>query len=162
MLLRSLRLLLALVLFAAVILNAANITARFVFASSFLWAEEILIVLNVAVVFIGLVVCTLEDTHIRIDVLRPLLPERLRPWLDRVSSLGVTLACCGVLLGSWTVLRTVYRSGQKSIAAGYPMLVPHGLIALCLALAAVIALGRVLGMRQAASADRDGERESAR
>ncbi|MYZ46531.1 TRAP transporter small permease [Propylenella binzhouense] len=149
---RLLRLGMGLLLLVAVAINAANIAERFFLARSFVWAEEILILLNVWVVFVGLVVCALEGSHINIDLFRPFVPASRHGWLDRIADLGVAIACGGVLFGSWTVVRTVYRSGQESIAAGYPMIIPHGLIAACLLFAAIVSVGRVFVRRQAKSA----------
>src|SRR5215469_12273422 len=77
----------AIFLISSVTINCANVVARFVFNSSFTWAEEVILFLMVGAVFTGCCAVAWENRHIRMDVLLRLLPPRLGALLGLVSDL---------------------------------------------------------------------------
>ena len=103
----------------------ANVVARHVFAASFYWAEEAVVYLNIWSVFIGVIVVTCSNSHLRMDLL---LRAMSQPWRRLVctASLLTTIAVSAVVLvGSWSLLKQLGTAGLRSVALELPMIYVH-------------------------------------
>lgn len=142
---RSLRLLdtaLGLTVIAAVVLNVANIVGRYVFGRAVIGADEVLVYMMMAIVFLGTISVTARDAHLRMDMLVALASPRDLKWIRSVEWLAVS-AITGLV--AWIGARTafqLYVFGQKSLSAGLPMWLPHAVVATGLGVVSLIALSR--------------------
>lgn len=141
----TLRTLVAVLLLVAVAVNFSNVFGRYVLNQSIFWAEEILIYVNVWMVFLAGAVVSLDNGHLSVDVFRRKDTGRLRRLQDLLADLVILVVAAAGLASSWTALSVFLRTGQKSVAAGIPMSVPHSALLAGFALIAAVALVRFLG-----------------
>lgn len=134
------RILTATLILAGIAINFANVVSRYLFSFALYWAEEIMIFLVLWCVFIGAVAVAFNGAHLRMD----LVSSRLGPpWRNLLNGLIVaTFVVCGifVVVQSWKVLDLIGRSGDVSVTAGVPMVLPHAALLIGMALA-VLAVG---------------------
>lgn len=140
------RALLGIFILAGVVLNFANVVGRYVFWRPIIWAEEILVFLMIWCVMLGATLVTWENAHLRMDAVYQLGSPRVRRWLNLVSTLAFLVAGVFVLVQSTRVVALVASTGQRSVVAEVPMVIPYGAIPVSFALivAIVIWRGRVL------------------
>jgi len=75
---RVIELALALAFIMAVLLNFGNVVGRYLFGVSFLASDEVQVFVMVAMTFLGAVVVTRRNEHLRMDVLVQFMPAGLR------------------------------------------------------------------------------------
>jgi TRAP-type transport system small permease protein len=80
-----------------------NVIMRYLFNSSFNWAEEIATICFAWVVFIGAAACYKRGMHVGIDVLVVILPDRLR-----IMTESLVKAALPVLLGYLSYLSLIF------------------------------------------------------
>ncbi len=128
----------------AVCLNFANVIGRYVFGRSILGVDEVQIFILVWMTFLGAVVVTWRNQHLRMDVLVQFFPERIRTLL-KTTELVLLLFLAGfVLLHSSRYAGQMMVLGRKSDMAGISMWIPHSAVAVGFGLIALIALWRVV------------------
>lgn len=136
---RALELALALAFIAAVLLNFFNVVGRYLFGISLLGADEVQVFVMVAMTFIGAVVVTRRNQHLRMDVLVSLMPGWLQLAL-RISEQLLLVALAGFVVSqSYFYASQMFQLGRTSDMAGVPMWIPHGVVALGFALILVTA-----------------------
>ena len=141
----ALRWALGLLLIAMVLLNVANAAGRYLFGHAITGADELLVFSMVWLVFAGVVLVTAEGRHLRLDLGRSLFAGRLGAVRATVINLIIAVLCFYVALQSWEIIGRLGQIGQRSMALGIPMVVPHAAIAIGLAAAALVALLLALG-----------------
>jgi TRAP-type C4-dicarboxylate transport system permease small subunit len=132
--LRGIRAVLGTLILAGVAINFANVVGRYVFLRPIIWAEEILVFIMVWCVMLGAVVVTWEDRHLRMDAVYHLTAPRVHRWLDLTSTVLFLLAGLFVLVQSARVVALVASTGQRSVVAEVPMVIPYGAILLSFAM----------------------------
>jgi TRAP-type C4-dicarboxylate transport system permease small subunit len=155
-LLGAIRVAAGLLLVASVAINFANIIGRYFFAVSLQWAEEVMLFLMIACVFLGTGLVGWGGKHIRMDVVVSLFPPRIRRGFEILADI-VTLAT-GLLIAffSWPVLTMLARFDQRSQAANIPLVLPQAMLPIGLSLMALLIALRLLlkgTARQDAPAD---------
>jgi TRAP-type C4-dicarboxylate transport system permease small subunit len=75
----------------------AQIVARYVFDSPFIWAEEFAVLAFSWITFLGAAAVQRHDSHLSVDSLRTLAGPRVRAGLDLFRR-AVIIACCAILL----------------------------------------------------------------
>jgi TRAP-type C4-dicarboxylate transport system permease small subunit len=158
---RAIELALALAFIVAVLLNFGNVVGRYVFGVSLLASDEVQVFIMVAMTFLGAVVVTRRNEHLRMDVLVQFMPKAIRLAL-RIAEQIVLITLAGFVLSqSYFYASQMFRIGRTSDMAGVPMWIPHGVVALGFALILLIAgwrLVTVMTMRMDEhSAPADGE-----
>src|SRR6266852_3583729 len=83
----ALRVVAGLLLVASVALNFANVIARYFFNASIFWAEEIMLYLMVACVFLGNGVVAWSGRQLRMDVIVAMMPVPVQKVLALVAEL---------------------------------------------------------------------------
>jgi C4-dicarboxylate transporter DctQ subunit len=132
--------LIGLVVIAAVLLNFANIVGRHLLGRAIVGADEVLIYLMIGVVFIGVIVVTARDAHLRMSMMVDVAPQRFQRWMRRLEWLTLAVVAGFV---SWIAASTalqLHGFGQLSLSSNVPMWAPHGVVALGFAATAGIAL----------------------
>jgi TRAP-type mannitol/chloroaromatic compound transport system permease small subunit len=92
---------------------------RYVFGIGLIELEELQWHLYAFGFLMGLVACTTQDRHVRVDVLRERMPKRLRNWVDLYGILLLQLPFLVLVL--WSALPFVADSfavGERSASAG--------------------------------------------
>jgi C4-dicarboxylate transporter DctQ subunit len=154
----AIRVLTACLLLIAVTLNFANIIGRYLLSAPIAWAEEVMLFLLVAVVFLGSSVVSWEGRQIRMDVVLHMLPSAVRRCLEVIADLATIAVTIALIYFAWPVINMLVEFDQRSQAADFPLFVPQGLIPLGLGLTALltaIRLARELGGRAAVSDSHD-------
>ena len=143
---RIIELVLASAFIIAVLLNFTNVVGRYLFGLSLLGSDEVQVFVMVAMTFVGAVVVTRRNEHLRMDVLVQMMPEAVRLLL-RIAEQLLLIALAGFVLSqSYFYAAQMLRIGRASDMAGVPMWIPHGTVALGFALILVIAVWRLVGV----------------
>src|ERR1700704_5219628 len=100
----GIRILTAILLIVAVALNSANIVGRYVLNAPIASAEEVMLFLLVAVVFLGNSVVSWEGKQIRMDVFLHLLPSAVRRGLEFIADLAVIAVSLVLIWLAWPVI----------------------------------------------------------
>ena len=134
---------LGVLLIAAVCLNFVNVIGRYAFGKAIFGADEIQTYIMVWMAFVGAVVVTWRNAHLRMDVLVSRAPPRLQAAL-RWCELSLMAATAGIVfVQSWKYAAQMAGMGRRSDAAAIPMAIPHSAVALGFALITLIALWRM-------------------
>jgi TRAP-type transport system small permease protein len=158
---RLIELVLAVAFILAVVLNFANVFGRYLFDFSLLGSDEVQVFVMVAMTFLGAVVVTRRNEHLRMDVLVRFMPAPVRLAL-RIAEQLLLIALAGfVLTQSYFYASQMLRLGRVSDMAGVPMWIPHGFVTLGFALMLLIAVWRLTtvatGREPPRAAPADGE-----
>ncbi len=151
-LLKAVRIVLGTLVLTTIAINGANIFGRYVFGTTIVWAEEMMIYIMVWLVFVGAPLVTWDNAHLRMDLLPNLAKGRVRAALNLVALLAVIAASAFVAWNAWHVVELMQRLGRRSVAGDIPMTIPHSAILIGFVL--VIA-GSVIRWRSAVRGDTD-------
>jgi TRAP-type C4-dicarboxylate transport system permease small subunit len=158
---RAIELVLALAFIVAVLLNFGNVVGRYVFGVSLLGSDEVQVFIMVGMTFLGAVVVTRRNQHLRMDVLVGFMPASVRVLLRFAEQLLLAVLAAFLLTQSFFYARQMFRLGRTSDMAGVPMWIPHGTIALGFGLILIVALWRFIVMaRRSSEPVPEGERKS--
>ena len=124
----SCRIVLGTLIFAAIAVNFANVFGRYVLGFSLGWAEEVMTYALIWAVFIGGIVVTLENEHLRTDFLSGLLRGVWRHVLEMLILVCLIGLCLHVARQSEVVMALMARTGQRSTVANIPMLWMHAAV----------------------------------
>ncbi len=137
---RAIELVLAVAFMLVVALNFSNVIARYIFGRSILWADEVQIFTMIAITFLGAVVVSWRQQHLRMDVLANLLPGPVQTAL-KIVELALLLVLCGfIFVHSLDYTTRMFDIGRTSDTAGVPMWIPHGSLALGFGIIALVSL----------------------
>ena len=125
-------------------INFANVVGRYVFLKPIIWAEEILVFIMVWCVMLGATLVTWENQHLRMDAVYHLASPRVRRWLNLLSTLAFLVTGVFVLVQSARIVALVVSTGQRSVVAEIPMVIPYSAIPLSFGL---IVLALILRFR---------------
>jgi TRAP-type C4-dicarboxylate transport system permease small subunit len=158
---RLIELVLAVAFILAVLLNFANVVGRYLFDFSLLGSDEVEVFVMVGMTFLGAVVVTRRNEHLRMDVLVQFMPRPMRLMLRMAEQLLLVVLAGFVLSQSYFYASQMLRMGRSSDMAGVPMWIPHGSVALGFALILLIAAWRLVtvmtGRERLRGAPADGE-----
>lgn len=106
------RILLGSALLGASAILFGNVVLRYFFAQGLVWAEESVRYLIIWMVFVGGAMAARQSSHINVDVVVNLLPERIR----RIALVGIfaaaSLFSLALTVWSWDLVLTIKASGQ--------------------------------------------------
>jgi TRAP-type C4-dicarboxylate transport system permease small subunit len=139
---------LALAFILAVVLNFGNVVGRYLFDFSLLGSDEIQVFIMVGMTFLGAVVVTRRNQHLRMDVLVQFMPAPVRLLLRIAEQLLLIALAAFVLTQSFFYASQMLRLGRTSDMARVPMWVPHGTVALGFALILAMAAWRLVTVMQ--------------
>lgn len=140
----SIQVLTAILLIIAVVLNFANIMGRYMFNAPIASAEEVMLFLLVAVVFLGNGLVSWQGKQIRMDVVLHLLPPTLRRVLEVFADLTMMVVSVALIVFAWPVIDMLYDFDQRSPAANVPLFIPQALIPIGLGLMALLTAARLI------------------
>lgn len=142
LLLGAIRAVLGTLILAGVAINFANVVGRYVFFKPIIWAEEILVFIMIWCVMLGATLVTWENQHLKMDAVYHLAPPRVRRWLNLLSTLAFLAAGVFVLAQSVRVVALIASTGQRSVVAEVPMVIPYAAIPVSFALIVGVLLWR--------------------
>jgi TRAP-type C4-dicarboxylate transport system permease small subunit len=143
-LMKAIERVLALAFIAAVCLNFANVIGRYGFGRSIAGADEVQIYIMIWMAFLGAVLVSWREDHLRMDALAKRLPAAARAFLGIVES-GLVLALAAFALWqSWRYTAQMLAIGRSSDTAGIPMWIAHSAVGTGFALIAVTVALRFL------------------
>lgn len=106
-LVRSLSAVLGICVAAMVGLAILQVILRYVFASSLIWVEEISVMFMLWMTWLGITVLWLKHSHITVDLLTSLLPQRVNIILALIIDGIAVFTACMVLWASRETLSTM-------------------------------------------------------
>lgn len=124
-------------LLVAVALNFANVIGRYFFSAPIEWAEEVMLFMQVGVVFLAAVAVSREGRHIRMDVAVNLLPARARRIAEIFSQVVEITVAAAVTILAIPLVKQLAEFDQRSQAAQLPLAIPQALVPLGFALIAI-------------------------
>ena len=151
--LRLIRATLGALILSGVVINFANVVGRYVFFKPIIWAEEILVFIMIWCVMLGAALVTWENQHLRMDAVYHLVPPRLRRWLNLLSTLAFLGVGVFLLVQSLRVTALVASTGQESVVAGVPMVIPYAAIPVSFGLIVVLLVWRFRAFLRAETGD---------
>jgi C4-dicarboxylate transporter DctQ subunit len=140
----ALRVMAAALLIASVAVNCANVIGRYFFNYSIYWAEEVMLYLMVACVFLGNGVVAWSGRQLRMDVIVGMMPARAQKVLALLSELTFVAVAVFVVIAAWPVIRDLWLFDQRSQSAELPMVIPQAMIPIGLSIMAVLVVIRLL------------------
>jgi TRAP-type C4-dicarboxylate transport system permease small subunit len=139
-----LRILAGVLLVASIALNFANVIGRYFFNASIFWAEEIMLYLMVACVFLGNGVVAWSGRQLRMDVIVAMMPVPVQKVLELVAELTFIVVAVAIVVFAWPVIRDLWMFDQRSQSAELPMVIPQIMIPIGLSLMAFLVVVRLL------------------
>jgi TRAP-type C4-dicarboxylate transport system permease small subunit len=133
----------AVLLLAAIAINFANVVGRYLFLASIYWADEAMVFLVIWSVFLAAVAVTYDGSHLTMDLFSGRLPPRWRRALDGVIAAVSLVTFAFMAWQAMTVVRTLMRNDQRSIALDIPIAIPHAALLVCFTLSALVIAVRV-------------------
>ena len=139
---------------AMVLVQFAVVVLRYVFATSWIWLQELILYFHAALFMLGAAYTLLVDQHVRVDVLYARLGEKGRAWVDLAGTVLLLIPACLVIIAfswrftwrSWAILEGPISVGGIPASFLLKTLVP--LFAVLLLLAGVsLALKSVARLR---------------
>ena len=121
-----------------VIINAINVFSRYVLRSGISWAEESMVFLMIASVFIGAIPVTWERAHIRIDALVASLRGNARLAVEGFAVLITAAVLFPVGWLSYGVVGKLLRFDQRSDALDLPVWIPQATVPFALLLIPIV------------------------
>ena len=143
-LLGAIRIVAAVLLVAAVAINFANIIGRYFFAVSLQWAEEVMLFLMIACVFLGTGLVGWSGKHIRMDVIVSLFPPPIRHGLELFAEIVTIATSLAVAVFAWPAITMLARFDERSQAANIPLVIPQAMLPIGLSLMALLIGVRLL------------------
>ncbi len=131
-------------LLMAIVLNFANIVGRYVFFAPIASAEELMLFLFVATVFLGNSVVGWKGRQIRMDILLHALPPAWRRAFDVLADLAVIAVSVTIIVVGWPAIEMLAEFDERSQAANIPLVIPQALIPIGLGLNALLVAARLL------------------
>jgi TRAP-type C4-dicarboxylate transport system permease small subunit len=146
--LKLIRAMLGTMLLASVLLICANAFGRYVLLAPILWSEEVLGYSLVWMVYLGAVLVTASDQHLRMDLLLNMLPPS---WQRVLRLIGDAVFVAVGLLIVYQAPESISQFMHHSQVAGLPMHIVHLAVPISFALTIVFVLLRAIaGVRFAA------------
>ncbi len=138
----------AVLLCCSVVLNFANIIGRYFFSVSISWAEEIMLFLMVACVFIGNGAVAWSGRQIRMDVIVGLMPPQVRKGFELLADIAFIVTAVALTVFAWPVIVDLANFDERSQAANFPLVIPQALVPIGLSVMALFVAIRLLTRHQ--------------
>ncbi|PKL02858.1 MAG: hypothetical protein CVV52_09195 [Spirochaetae bacterium HGW-Spirochaetae-8] len=108
-----------------------NVALRYFFGSSLFWVEEVLRYCIVWITFIGISTCAKENSHISLDILMLVLPQKPKAYLKLVVHVVTFFASAAICYLSAQFVVSTYQAGQVSATiGGFPMYIVYSCLPL--------------------------------
>jgi C4-dicarboxylate transporter DctQ subunit len=133
---------------ASVLLNFANVIGRYVLRTPVIGAEEVMLYLMIAIVFLGFGAVAWEGRHIKMDILLDCFPPALQHAIRIVIELTAIAVAIVIIYVALPVVEQLATFNERSQAANVPMFIPQAFVPIGFALLIVGTIGRLLDPAQ--------------
>ena len=140
----ALRVIAGVLLILSVALNCANVIGRYFFNYSIYWAEEVMLYLMVACVFLGNGVVAWSGRQLRMDVVVGMMPAKAQKVLTLLSELVFVGVALFIVVVAYPVIRDLWLFDQRSQSAELPMVIPQAMVPIGLFLMAFLVVVRLI------------------
>jgi C4-dicarboxylate transporter DctQ subunit len=140
----ALRVIAGVLLILSVALNFANVIGRYFFNYSIYWAEEVMLYLMVACVFLGNGVVAWSGRQLRMDVIVGMMPPKAQKALALLSELIFIGIALFIVVVAYPVIRDLWQFDQRSQSAELPMVIPQVMVPIGLLIMAFLVVVRLL------------------
>jgi len=140
----ALRVIAGVLLVLSVALNCANVIGRYFFNYSIYWAEEVMLYLMVACVFLGNGVVAWSGRQLRMDVVVGMMPAKAQKVLTLLSELVFVGVALFIVVVAYPVIRDLWLFDQRSQSAELPMVIPQAMVPIGLFLMAFLVVVRLI------------------
>jgi len=138
----------ALLLLGAIAINFTNVVARYIFLASIYWADEAMVYLVIWSIFLAAIAVTYDGGHLTMDLFSTRLSPRWQRALDGLIAAVCVLTFSFMAWQAVTVVRTLMRNDQRSIALDIPIALAHSALLVGFVFSALVVMARVaLGHR---------------
>jgi C4-dicarboxylate transporter DctQ subunit len=138
----------AILLLAAIAINFSNVVARYLFLASIYWADEAMVFLVIWSIFLAAIAVTYDGGHLTMDLFSARLSPRWQRALDGAIAAVSILTFAFMAWQALTVVRTLLRNDQRSIALDIPIAIAHSALLVGFVFSALVVAVRVaLGHR---------------
>ena len=138
----------AILLLAAIAINFSNVVARYLFLASIYWADEAMVFLVIWSIFLAAIAVTYDGNQLTMDLFSARLSPRWQRALDSIIAAVCVLTFTFMAWQAMTVVRTLMRNDQRSIALDIPIAIAHSALLVGFIFSALVVLARVaLGHR---------------
>ena len=139
-----LRVVAGVLLIASVGVNFANVVGRYFFNYSIYWAEEVMLFLMVACVFLGNGVVAWSGRQLRMDVIVGMMPLHVQKVLELLAELTFIVVAAIVVAFSLPVIRDLWMFDQRSQSAELPMVIPQAMVPIGLSIMILLVIVRLI------------------
>ena len=109
----------------AAIIAIVQVIARYVFNSSIVWGQELVIYLIIFSTFVGAVITLRNDEHVNVNILSSVAGERGNRLLTLLSALAILVYCAAMGIYGWLMLFTPGAHNTLSAALHVPLWIPE-------------------------------------
>lgn len=127
--------LLVMLLSGMILLAVLQIVQRNVLGSGFVWTDELLRIMVLAIALVGSVAASRDDNHINIDIFTKFLPPRVK-LVVRIFVEGFTAAICSVVTWHAVTFVKMEKEVASTILGDLPAWIFQSMIPLCFGLIA--------------------------
>ncbi len=99
----------------------ANVIARYFFATSFAWSEELSRYIVVWITFLGISSCARHDAHVKVDLLSNILKGKARKYHDIIINALMVVLCIYMTYISFTFMSLQFVGGNTSVSIAIPI-----------------------------------------
>ena len=131
-------------LVGSIAVNFANIIGRYFLSVSIQWAEEVMLFLMIACVFLTCALVGWSGRQIRMDAFVSLLPPRARAIVELACELVVIATSILLAILAWPVVSMLAELDQRSQAANIPLVLPQAMMPIGFLLMAILIAIRLM------------------
>lgn len=113
-------------IFAMMVVTFGQVVARYAFANSLSWSEEVGRYIFVWITFLGMAAAFQSKAHIALDFLLSLLPAKPSRALNVLNALLVAVVGIALVIGGASLIK--FGMNQRSAALGVPMYYVYSVI----------------------------------
>lgn len=113
-------------IFAMMVVTFSQVVARYAFANSLSWSEEVGRYIFVWITFLGMSAAFQARAHVALDFLINLLPAKPSKLLTIINALLVAVVGAALIVGGTSLIK--FGMNQRSAALGVPMYVIYSVI----------------------------------
>jgi C4-dicarboxylate transporter DctQ subunit len=141
---RTAQIMSAICLLAGIVLNFINVIGRYFLQHAIIWAEETMLFLMIASVFLGAGAITLRGAHIRMDLAMQLMSPLVRVALEIVAQATFLVMAAVLIWLAYPVIAQYVAFGQVSDALRLPVAIPHSVVPIGLFIMALATVARLI------------------
>jgi TRAP-type C4-dicarboxylate transport system permease small subunit len=108
-----------------VTINFINAVGRYGFDAAIFWAEEAMVYLAIWAIFLAAIAVAYDRAELAMDFFSASLSKRWKRIADAGMTTVTVVVCLFMATQSMTLLRTLIRNGQNSVALEVPMAIPQ-------------------------------------